>query len=172
MKYLKDLKKDNSVNGWNVNVGQHSIESIREHRRYVFEFFEYMDETVFNYDKLTWVTPGSLKHLIEYYSRNNGGSPDRIQYCSRDMCTATAIAFGLPVKLKEDKQQNEIGLHLTKRQYNNIWHNIANNEGAWDLENAMVNPSKFELTDFEHQCLWEDSLTEEQRREYYSQSYE
>ena len=65
-----------------------------------------------------------------------------------------AIVYGLPVKLKQDASENMIGLHLTKKQYSNLWHNLANNKGAWDLENALVSPHKYRLTDWELESLY------------------
>lgn len=149
MKYLKELTNDTLYTSWTVNVGGYNAD---QERRDVFDFFHDLSQ-IKTTDKITWVDPQSLKHIVEDWSRN-GGSPDPLPYCSRDMCTAMAIVFSMPVQLKEDPRQNRIGLNITKRQYDNMYTNIRNRNGAWDLENAMTNPNKFQLTDDEHECYY------------------
>ena len=121
MKYLKELTEDTTYDTWNVNVGK----GWGDCRPIILEFLDKLKEVECS-KKIYWVTPGTMKHLIEHYAISVGKSV----YVCRDKTCALAIACGFPVDLKENPKDNLIGVYLSRSKWQNLWYNISNNQAT------------------------------------------
>ena len=141
MKYFKELSGDNLYTSWNTRVGAEWDHSLTAH----IDILTFMHQLC-NLEKgtrITWKTPGSIKHLCEGWLDNCKGSHP---YVCRDLCTAFAIAMGVPVDLNaKNAKENLIGLKMSSSNYNNLYYNVMN-YGATDLEFAMMTrPDQYQL---------------------------
>lgn len=133
MKYFKELSESRLYTDWNSRVGAKWDHSLEAH----INILTFMHElcNMGTAKRVTWETPGSIKHLCESWLRNHDTL--KYTYVCRDLCTSFAIAMGTPVDLHaKDCSKNRIGLRLTPTQYRNLWYNVSNH-GATDLELAM-----------------------------------
>lgn len=124
MNYFKELKGTAEHTTWNTQINNGDT------RIQIMEFLDLL-KPVTNSQKIQWIRPSHLKHVIESYCNNIG----RYDYICRDQTTAMAIVCGYPVNLQENPENNKIGIYLTKGKWLQLCTNINNNK-ATDLDLA------------------------------------
>lgn len=120
MKYLETLTEEWYINGFGATLDK-KLEIVR-----FMQELKAAEKT----KRLYWHTPGIIKHIAEYWLRENGHP-----YVERASCVGAAILLGIPVRMAQNPKDNLIGLHISPRQMDTIWQDAQRN-GRIDLKQA------------------------------------